>query len=247
MKWAFWRRRKPRANGAGSGAGRGDAKAAGRSGDPGADPTGSRAAEAAQLRRRTRQRLIGAAVLLLGTAVVVPMLLDPAPRPLPDNIPIDIPSERTPFVPRLSLPQDSGAAASAAAPAVRGASEASDEPPAPALQDSGSAAPADRSADKAASDKPSARTAEPAGRSDAGHWIVQAAALSSQGAAHQLSERLSKAGLAPFVERTETSEGALYRVRVGPYPSKESAAKARKHLHGLGVDSTVVRVDEAGR
>jgi DedD protein len=245
MKWAFWRRRKPRANGVGRGAGRGDANSGGRSGDPGADPAGSRADEAAQLRRRTRQRLIGSAVLLLGTAVVVPMLLDPAPRPLPDNIPIDIPSERTPFVPRLSLPQDSAAAT--VAPAARGASEASDEPPAPAVQDSGSAAPADRSADKAAADKPSARAAEPVGKQDAGHWIVQAAALSSQGAAHQLSERLSKAGLAPFVERTETSEGALYRVRVGPYPSKESAAKARKHLHGLGVDSTVVRVDEASR
>jgi DedD protein len=240
MKWAFWRRRKPRD----SGTGRVDAKAAGRSGESAADQAGSRAAEAALLRRRTRQRLIGAAVLLLGTAVVVPMLLDPAPRPLPDNIPIDIPSERTPFVPRLSLPQDT-----AAPPAViaRGAPDASDEPPAPAAQDGGGAAPTERAPDKSAPDRAAARTAEPAARADPGHWIVQAAALSSQGAAHQLSERISKAGLTPFVERTDTSEGVLYRVRVGPFSSKESAAKARRHLHGLGVDSSVVRVDQADR
>src|SRR2546425_998257 len=59
-----------------------------------------RVGRAGQIRARMRRRLIGAAALLLGTAVVVPMMLDPAPRPLPDNIPIDIPSERTPFAPR---------------------------------------------------------------------------------------------------------------------------------------------------
>ncbi len=49
-------------------------------------------------------RLIGAAALLLTAAIVVPMLLDPEPKPTSDNIAIDIPSEKTPFTPRLTLP-----------------------------------------------------------------------------------------------------------------------------------------------
>ncbi len=56
------------------------------------------------VRVRARRRLIGAAALLLAVAIVVPMLLDPEPKPASDNIAIDIPSEKTPFTPRLTLP-----------------------------------------------------------------------------------------------------------------------------------------------
>ena len=56
------------------------------------------------VRVRARRRLIGAAALLLTVAIVVPMVLDPEPRPASDNIAIDIPSEKTPFTPRLALP-----------------------------------------------------------------------------------------------------------------------------------------------
>src|SRR5882757_382340 len=100
MKWAFWRRRAPRV----TDPGRTDIQRGVRSEESGADEAGLRAGQAARIRVRMRRRLIGAAALLLGTAVLVPMILDPAPKPLPDNIPIDIPSERTAFTPRLSLP-----------------------------------------------------------------------------------------------------------------------------------------------
>jgi hypothetical protein len=103
MRWAFWRRRKARA----TDPGRTDARPGE---EPAGDEGGLRIGQAARLRVRMRRRLIGAAALLLGTAVVVPMMLDRAPPPLPDNIPIDIPSERTPFVPRLSLPSSAAGA-----------------------------------------------------------------------------------------------------------------------------------------
>src|SRR5258706_16445180 len=103
MSWAFWRR------------------AESDSGLSGTAPGGaaSRAELAAALRVRARRRLIGAAALLLVAVIVVPMLLDPTPRALPDAIPIDIPSEKTPFTPRLALPPVSESpAASAAGPAA---------------------------------------------------------------------------------------------------------------------------------
>ncbi len=230
MKWAFWRRRKTRL----TDSGRVDARAGVRSDDSVAEMAGVGAGQAAQVRVRMRRRLIGAAVLLLGTAVVVPMLLDPAPRPLPDNIPIDIPSERTAFAPHLSLPRD------ASAPAVAGSAvESAAEAPAPAVQDTASAPAKDGSAEPPA--------AAGATRADTGRWFVQAAALSSQSAAHQLSERLSKAGLSPFVERVDSSDGTLYRVRLGPFASRDVASKTRKHLHGLGVSSNLVRDEQADR
>jgi DedD protein len=95
MKWAFWRR-DPAAV-----AGR-EASRRGNRGDDDADP--GRTDPATALKLRARRRLIGAAALLLAAVIVVPMVLDPAPRRVPDTVPIDIPSEKTPFTPRLPLP-----------------------------------------------------------------------------------------------------------------------------------------------
>jgi len=239
MKWAFWRRRKPRA----TDPGRTDARLSG-SEEAAADEAGGRTGQAARLRARMRRRLIGAAALLLGTAVVVPMMLDRAPPPLPDNIPIDIPSERVPFTPRLSLPASAPGAPSSALRATEGGP--SSAPGAAAVESSstGSAAPpATAAASGAKSEgKPSeARTAR------VGGWFVQAAALSNETAASQLSERLSKAGLTPFVERTEAAGTVLYRVRLGPFGRRDTAVKARGKLRAMGVDSNVVRVEQAQR
>jgi DedD protein len=232
MKWAFWRRRKSKNSGARRADPRAESEADKSAGDPAAV-----AEQAEQLRARARRRLIGAAVLLLGAAVFVPMFLDPAPRPLPDNIPIDIPSDRTPFAPRLSLPAETGADTAAREAADRKAEVAAQD-----VQDSSVAAPAAK--DGKAADGAGQSTAP---KSEAGHWVVQAAALSSQGAAQKLSERLVRVGLTPFVERVSGSDGTLYRVRLGPYSSKEGALKMKRRLEGLGVESTVVRAEASGR
>jgi cell division septation protein DedD len=136
----------------------------------------------------------------------------------------------------LSLPSSSPAeaAAKAGAPAATpGPSEAAEEPP--------TAAAGAASAGKREGSPSVARSAKE------GHWFVQAAALSSESAARQLSERLSKAGMTPFVERTETGGAVLYRVRLGPFSSRDGAVKARRHLHAMDVVSNVVRVEQAER
>ena len=89
---AFWRRKD-------NAAGTPPRRASTRSADP------SKRVEPVDIVRvRARRRLIGAAALLLTVAIVVPMVLDPEPKPASDNIAIDIPSEKTPFTPRLALP-----------------------------------------------------------------------------------------------------------------------------------------------
>lgn len=95
MKWAFWRRD------AAAAPTRDSSRRTARTDDD-ADP--GRVDPATALKIRARRRLIGAAALLLAAVIVVPMVLDPAPRRVPDTVPIDIPSEKTPFTPRLPLP-----------------------------------------------------------------------------------------------------------------------------------------------
>src|SRR5687767_1601914 len=48
--------------------------------------------EELQLKKRARRRLVGAIVLVTAVAVVLPMVLDSEPRPVSQNVEIQIPS-----------------------------------------------------------------------------------------------------------------------------------------------------------
>jgi len=228
-------------------------------GADGSDPT-------AALRVRARRRLIGAAALLLAAVIIVPLLLDPAPRPTADNIPIDIPSEKAPFTPRLSLPPvpDPGQVPVAPPPDLPptdaekpkvepgtnksepSKSEATKSEPAKAARPSGDSKPAPK---EAPAPKPSetkakpvsdAKAAETAAKSKSSRILLQAAALSTDTAAQDLSERLRKAGFAPFTEKVDTADGVRFRVRVGPYTTRDEAQRAQARLRALGVSATLV-------
>lgn len=76
-------------------------------------------------RARARRRLIGAVVLLAVGVVVFPMLFETRPRPLPSDIPIEVPRREGQPAPRV-------AAAPRLNPAVTELPPAADTPPAPA-------------------------------------------------------------------------------------------------------------------
>lgn len=182
------------------------------------------------VRARARRRLIGAAALLLMVAIVVPMLLDPEPKPVADNIAIDIPSEKTPFTPRLTLPpvpapenvpvapvpEVAAAAEKVEAPAPKADAKKSEEQRVRALLDG----------------KPNA--------SAKNRFAVQAAAPASELAARDLAERLKKSGLAPYTEKVETKQGARYRVRLGPYASRDEADGVRVRLKEQGINANLI-------
>ncbi|MHB9016639.1 MAG: SPOR domain-containing protein [Burkholderiales bacterium] len=50
--------------------------------------------ERMRLKRRARQRLTGAIVLLIATAIILPLLLDKSPRPLNSDVVIDMPQTK---------------------------------------------------------------------------------------------------------------------------------------------------------
>ena len=250
MSLAFWRRKNTTPDAQGS--------ASSRTTVDGDDP--GRTEPTSALRTRARRRLIGAAALLLLVVVVVPMALDPEPRPVADNIPIDIPSEKTKFSPRLALPPVAAPDSVPLAPPPD-AAPATAPATTPAAPSDAATPPVKRSEGKSAEGKPTASTASASKADDSrartsaddkgggdklptavkgGKFAVQAAATSTELAARELSERLKKAGLAPYTERVETAEGTRFRVRVGPYANREDAERVRTGLKSLGINANVV-------
>jgi DedD protein len=71
---------------------------------------------------------------------------------------------------------------------------------------------------------------------------VQLAAFSDNKGANALAGRLKHAGYAAYTEPLKTSKGTLWRVRVGPYPSREAAAAARDKLKTEGQSGIVAAV-----
>jgi DedD protein len=80
-------------------------------------PTRSDAPELAvdELKRRARRRLVGAIVLALAAAVILPLLLESDPKPLGDEVSIRIPPiDNSKFINPLAPDKDSGNAAAVA-------------------------------------------------------------------------------------------------------------------------------------
>lgn len=257
MKWAFWRRSDADSD-AGSTARDRTRAVDGRDGD----------VDAAAIKVRARRRLVGAAALLLAAVVLVPMLLDPAPKPVADNIPIEIPSERTPFTPRLPLPPDPAQAQSGPPPDAGAAldGKAGAEVGKGAANGGSASKDAARAAEPRPATKPESKvetraersddgqrarallegkagpavTGEPAAGKGAGGLMLQVAALGSEKAAGEMAARLKKDGLPAFVERVQVKDGARWRVRVGPFATRAEADKERARLREAGFSANLV-------
>ena len=199
--------------------------------------TAGRVEPAETVRIRARRRLIGAAALLLTVAIVVPMVLDPEPKPASDNIAIDIPSEKTPFAPRLTLPPVPSPESVPLAPPPEVAPPAEKVEDVPAKAVNGKKVEEQRA--RALLEGKSKASSTGVGDKTA-RFAVQAAAPASETAARELAERLKKSGLAPYTEKVETKQGARYRVRLGPYASRDEADDVRTRLKAQGISADLI-------
>lgn len=296
-----------------------------------------------ELRRRARRRLVGAVVLALGVAVVVPMLLETEQKPLGEDVAVKIPPiDEGKFVNRLSENRakeaKSPAKTSSPKDEVKDAAPsdtAAERPPKydtrlPETQP-GSSPPAGATASKSASDVTTPSTAAPAttasdrtptiaqksidAKSSAPERVatesskpatpppappdanaktthatgttgaagspatkgtaagspaptptrsaqtlgspasiepkavaphegfaVQLAAFADDKGANALAGRLKRAGYTAYTEPLKTSKGTLWRVRVGPYPSRDAALAARDKLKTEGQSGIVAAI-----
>lgn len=218
-----------------------------------------------KVRTRTRQRLIGA-VVLLGIGVIgFPLLFESQPRPIPIDIPIDIPKPEA--VPPLVLPEPTAATADqvGAAPPAAEASAAltSDVAEVPAEPASAAASPAPApapalapaSASAASPTSPSPPTPSaaalpapvPASAAASAaerelRYVVQVGAFVEPEAAQDVRRKLEKLGMKTYAQVAQTNAGRRTRVRLGPFTTRAEADKALARAQKAGIDAVVLKL-----
>jgi DedD protein len=171
-----------------------------------------------------------------------------APRPAPSKSDAGAAAAPTHDVASTPAPQPAASGAIAAPPAAP-AGDAG-KAPAPAANPATSPANADASspAKGASAAKPVATSAKPgadspartvAAKAAASGYVVQLAAFADDKGANALANRLKKSGHPAFTEPVTTSHGTLWRVRVGPYATRDEANTARDKLKREGQNGIV--------
>ena len=213
--------------------------------------------EELQLKKRARRRLVGAVALVLLIVVFLPMILDSEPKPLNQDIAITIPPIPKPESnPQNPAPVVSATPAPPSPPRVAGMPVAA---PAPAVQ-SDPAPSVEVKPDLPRTElvKPEARPVPkpvrkqeiksvPASRA-AGEesFVVQLGAFSNAANAKALQKKLQDNKFKAYTELVKNSGGDRLRVRVGPYPTRDAAEKARDRLRSMKLiigEAAVVRRD----
>ena len=190
-----------------------------------------------------KERLVGAAVLVLLVVIVVPALLR-GPRTQAPPAP---PEGEQPMVPAgdlrvVEIDLAGAQPAASAEPMPAATEETVAAAPAPAPEQEGASGPAGASGTAAtpAAEPPSAAQATPAAPGAGAGWAAQVAALSSQEAALKLVAELKGKGYPAFVLEHRAGGKVLYRVRVGPEAQRDRADALAERLRAEGLEPAVV-------
>jgi len=203
------------------------------------------------LRRRAKNRLIGAAILVLIGVIGFPLLVDKKPRPVAVDLPIEIPDRDkvlplpAPEVPPAVAAIEAASAPLAAAPGpLAPAAPAASEKPAaekPVAQPAVKTAPVPRSEPKASRSeaKSESRKAE-SKASHEGRYVVQVGSFAEESRAREARAKLERAGLKNYTQVVETKDGRRIRVRAGPFGSKAEADRAVEKIRKLDLPAAVL-------
>ncbi|MDQ2766792.1 MAG: SPOR domain-containing protein, partial [Gemmatimonadota bacterium] len=71
-------------------------------------------------------------------------------------------------------------------------------------------------------------------------FAVQIAAFSAADKARTMRDHLNANGLKAYIEPLSTPQGLRTRVRLGPFPTREAAERARQKLRAMKLDGSVV-------
>ncbi len=188
------------------------------------------------MERALKERIIGAAVLVLFVVLVVPVFLDGPPDAaeivsesvlLPGQEDqkthtVVLERNRTEPVPAATAP-DSGSSQATPKSAEPKEQKIEDKPP--VIKKESELTPKIA----APPPKPRINTAPPAA-STTGMWAVQLGSFSNKENAEKLAADLRKRGYAAFLSQLTTDSGKLHRVRIGPQKDRESAAAMASRL-----------------
>lgn len=219
------------------------------------------------LKKRSRRRLVGAAAIALLAAIVLPMVMDQEPRPPAEDIQITIPDREAdtalsqPIVGRSAAPIESPLVQSPeeqpsppdktaeADPPVAVEPPAEPQPPSPARSTGPAPKPTEPKVRPAPEGAPAPLSGNEAARALAllegkkavtasgnESFVVQIGAFGEASKATALGADLKNRGFAAYTEKA----GAVTRVRIGPFSSREEADKVAERLRLSGMSGVVV-------
>ena len=215
-------------------------------------------------KKRARRRLVGAVALVLAVVIGLPMVLDSEPKPLADDITIEIPSKDR-AVDSAGSPQRQGAGTSRVPAALAldrreemvdmpgtlppgkgshagSAEDATNRSGATGARARSEAAAAAQAASTASgkSDDASAKTNGDGAEAKQSKFILQVAAFASMDKVSELRAKLKSAGIASYTQKVPTDDGERIRIRVGPFGSKQEAERMRTKLGALGLNGKLL-------
>jgi DedD protein len=199
------------------------------------------------MERALKERIIGAAVLVLIVVLVVPVFLDGPP----DDTEIVservlLPGQEGQATQTIVLDRDRSEPVPAASGQVRVPPPVVEKPAPQQAQEQ--QAPAPEKAQTSARTEPESSKTTPASSSPVssspvsttGMWAVQLGSFSNKDNAERLAAELRKQGYAAFLSKLDTDSGELHRVRIGPQKDRESAEAMAERLLKVGHKGQVV-------
>jgi DedD protein len=220
-----------------------------------------------ELKKRARRRLVGAAALALLAAIVLPMVMDQEPRPLNQDVQIQIPRQEgdnftaRPIAPPAAVanpdtpaePESPGSTPPlrpVPAPAAETAKPPAGKPEAPkpdaVKAEAPKAEPPKPAPPKTEPPKAEAPRAEPP-KAEAGRAEALLGGQAEETYVVQLGAYKDETNVASLRDKLKTEGFTAYtekvadktRVRVGPYPNRDAADKAAERLRKIGLNGVV--------
>ncbi|AJX35889.1 SPOR domain-containing protein [Burkholderia oklahomensis] len=206
-------------------------------------------------KQRARRRLVGAIALVVAAVIVLPMVLDSHPKPVTDDVAIDIPS-RPSHQAAAANDEDASdvqagvahdeppaseavaAASVAPAPAAAAKSDAKDIKEAKKTQTAAAKAPsaaqkpaATASADGDASSPASSPASPPGAR-----FALQLGSFRDDSTARNWATKLKAAGVPAYVEHRKQADGSTATLlRAGPFADRAAASAAIAKVREAGL------------
>jgi len=207
--------------------------------------------EELQLRKRARRRLIGAVTLVALMVTILPMVLDDEPKPVGQDIAINIPSQqgtdilvkpgKPPQPPEQAVPPAPAPQAVPAQPEKHVApTDAAPAPkPAETRQETTPLKKQEKSTEKPKETKPAViKAAEP--QHTGNGYVVMLGAFSSEANAKQRQAKLKEMGIKYYVEKVKSPAGEKTGIRAGPYPNRQEAEHVLAKLKMAGIQDALV-------
>jgi DedD protein len=207
-------------------------------------------------KQRARRRLVGAIALVLAAVIVLPMVLDSRPKPVTDDISIDIPNRPAPAAKpsRDAADADSqagvahesaGASGAVAGGVTKPQTQASEshataaaKPDAPKAEapkaetPKADAKPAEQPKTNTAAAAPSAPSSAAAGS----RFVLQIGQFDDETAAQNWVNKLKAAGVPAYLEHRKLADGGTKSLlRAGPFPDRASAQAALGKVRQAGL------------